>query len=37
VHVQHDDVGAALLDAPEGLRGRLGFLDLDFEDFERRP
>jgi hypothetical protein len=37
VHVEHDDVGAALLDSPDGLTGRLGFLDLDVEDLEGRP
>jgi hypothetical protein len=37
VHVEDDDVRAALLDASEGLAGRLGFLDLDVEDLEGRP
>jgi hypothetical protein len=36
VDVEHDDVGASLLDARESLAGRLGLLDLDLEDLEGR-
>jgi hypothetical protein len=36
VDVEHDDVGAALLDTRQGLAGRLGLLDLDVEDLEGR-